>query len=149
MSLRFEDNLIVGGSSVDVMVFDNPQQKAIYYVNSGVIRSQTGFRFTSVSGVTIPKSSLFLWYRFTNEGMLIGYYANTSNLTVSVPSAPNTYYIIFYFNFKPIVNTGSIKKTMRIITHITQTLYVITNTINSIKFSGSKLIYPSLKYTTR
>lgn len=99
MGLRFTASTYTGGDFYNNMVFDDPLKKVVYYVTSGNIRTETGFRITSVTGVTIPKSALFFWYRFTNDGMLLGYYANTSNLSVSVPSEPNTYYTIFYFSF--------------------------------------------------
>ena len=99
MSLRFASTLQSKPDFYNAMAFDDPLKKVVYYVASGNIRTETGFRLISTSFVIMPASSLYFWYRFTNDGMLLGYYANTSDQTVRVPSEPNTYYTIFYFNF--------------------------------------------------
>ncbi len=99
MSLRFEITAQNSEELYDLMVFDDPRNLVTYYIYSESIGIRTGFRYISTTVAHVPASSLLLWYRFTNEGMVIGYYANTSNNPMAIPVPTGFYYVIFYFNF--------------------------------------------------
>ncbi len=81
------------------MVYDDPQRRMIYRTYNGRLLDGVGFRFLSTSFVNIPRSAVYMWYHFTDEGMELGYYANTSNETVRVPAPGPIYYNIFNFVF--------------------------------------------------
>lgn len=91
--------MITGGDYFNIMVYDDPQRRVIYRVHNGRLLNETGFRFGHITSVTIPSSSLLMWYKFTDEGMVLGYYANTSNVTVQVPTPGHLYYNLFHFSF--------------------------------------------------
>lgn len=99
MSLRFTDTPNSGGAAYNIMVFDDPRKKMVLRTSTAAIFDGIGFRFINTSIVNVSASSLFFWYRFTNDGMLIGYYANTSNQKIAIPSPGPMYYVIFFFNF--------------------------------------------------
>lgn len=88
-----------GGDYYSIMVYDDPKQRVIYRHHNGRLFMETGFRYGNITVVTIPASSLVMWYKFTDEGMQIGYYANTSNVAVQVPTPGHLYYNLFHFSF--------------------------------------------------
>lgn len=82
------------------MVVDHPKILTYYSPYSvDRINNQPGFRFQFPTAITLPPNTFAMWYRFNTHGMLLGYYCNSSRLSVSIPNDSYIYLKTFTFNF--------------------------------------------------
>lgn len=80
-------------------VFDNPKQVAIWNVDSDVLVLGLGFYSLTSGQITLLPDSLTLYYRFTDEGMVFGYFYNPSNGgTLTIPLTHPIYFFSTRFN---------------------------------------------------
>lgn len=101
MSLHFTHTLRDASTPNEIYVVDNPQIMTFYYpYSTNRIRNQPGFSFQFPAVITLPPESFAMWYRFNEHGMLIGYYCNPSNLSVSIPNESYIYLKTSPYNFR-------------------------------------------------
>lgn len=100
MSLQFAVSRKDSSTLREVWMLDNPQTFVMYrpYGNPKIAKGD-GFAYWFGPTIPIAATSFVLWYRFTPYGMLIGYYANSSNTSISVPNDSYLYIRSFRFNF--------------------------------------------------
>ncbi len=99
MSICFDAHRTSDDELVTRMVFDDPERNVLINFENNKIYLQSGFEYHSPGSLVVNSLSFLLWYRFTNRGMMIGYFANPGGTSFTIPHDTSLYVYSRAFNY--------------------------------------------------
>lgn len=100
MSIAVDSHYLDDDELSSRKVFDNPEQAAVMNLASDVFVVGIGFEYRESGNIIIHPNQIILYYRFTDEGMIFGYFANPSTgSSMSIPIMAGLYLYSSNFAF--------------------------------------------------
>lgn len=99
MSICFDAVRSSNDEIINRYIYDDPEQCVNVDIRSKRYFLEVGFDYHAPGTVTLNALSYMTWYRFTDRGMLLGYFVNPGGTSIQVPTTVSFYYTIRLFNF--------------------------------------------------
>lgn len=99
MSIRLDSVRSTNGTLDACNVYDDPETCVVLNFNAGRVFYSLGFDYHAPGTVLLNALSYMFWYRFTDRGMLLGYFVNPGGTSIQIPTTTSMYYIVKPYNF--------------------------------------------------